>query len=281
MVVTWLAHAPLAQAQAPAAPAAPEAVKVAMKIDLVAWGDTIEGLRINADGKDLKVTALAFEYSKAVAYAGSNILEIFRDAPTAAANPGAPPAAKLPAPPGAPPAAKPPDPQVAVPGPPGELAKRRLKTPDLVALALLPVGSTRVTVLIAPGANGTYQTQVIDDDPSKLPTGRLRIHNYSPIPIAIRCNRQDTVELKLHQSTVVAPVDQGVIYELAYQKDGKWEMQENNMIRVAAAEQVQLVVLQSDAGYFASSDGSRGGYLQTVVLRRNPKQASAVRSEPP
>jgi hypothetical protein len=253
-VVTWLVLAPIAQAQAPA----PASVKVAMKIDLVAWGDTIEGLRINADGKDLKVTALAFEYSKAVVYAGSNILEISRTA-TTAANPGAPPAAKPADHPGA---AKPPL---------SELEQRRLKTPDLVALAILPAGSTRVTVLIAPGANGTYQTQVIDDDPGKLPAGRLRIHNYSPIPIAIRCNRKETVELKLHQSTVVAPVDQGVIYELACLKNGKWEMQENNRIRVAPDEQVQLVILQSEAGYFASSDGSRGGFLQTVVLRRNPK----------
>ena len=255
LLVTWLAHGPLAHAQPPA----PAPVQVAMKIDLVAWGDTIDGLRIHADGTDRNVTALAFEYSKAVAYAGSNILEISRDA-SAAANPVAPP-----------PAAKPAAQAGAAKPPLSELDQRRLKNPDLVALAWLPAGSTRVTVLIAPGANGTYQTQVIDDDPGKLPAGRLRIHNYSPIPIAIRCNRKDTVELKPHQSTVVAPLDQGVIYELAYLKDRKWEMQENNRIRVAAAEQVQLVILRSDAGYFASSDGSCGGFLQTVVLRRYPK----------
>ena len=267
MVVTWLAHAPLAHAQTPA-PAA-----VAMKIDLVAWGEAIEGLRINAGGKDVPVTALAFEYSKAVTYAGSNILEISKGPVTAAANPAAPPPEHAPAvePPDQAPAAKPPDQAGAAKSPLSELDKRRLKAPDLVALALLPADSTRVTVLIAPGANGTYQTQVIEDDPSKLPAGRLRIHNYSSIPIAVRCNLQGAVELKPHQSTVVAPAAQGVIYELAYLQDRKWEMQENNRIRVSAAEQVQLVILQSDAGYFASTDGSRGGFLQTVVLRRNPK----------
>ena len=58
---------------------------------------------------------------------------------------------------------------------------------------------------------------------------------------------------------------------MAYQKDGEWVEQENNIATVRADEQAQLIVLQSDASFFASNDGSHSGFLQTVVLRRSKK----------
>jgi len=231
---------------------APAGTTVSLKLDVVAWGDSIEGLRITTGGKDIAVRAEAFEYSNAVSYNGSNVLEISKTAGAASTSP-------------------PPAPADAEP-PANELEKRRVKNPDLVALALLPSNSRRATVLVAPGANGTYLTYVIDDDPSKLPPGNLRIHNQCSIPIAIRCNSKTSAELKLKESVVVKPVEQVVVYELAYQKDGKWKMQENNIVRVNDTDQVQMIILKSDADFFTSSDGSRGGFLQTVVLRRGQKQ---------
>ncbi len=244
-----LLPAALASGQA-AAPA-----QVAMKLDMVSWGNHIEGLRIKSRGNDLPFTAHSFEYSTPVDYAGPAIMEIYGSggagaAPAEAAPGEAPPAGNLLA----------------------ELAKRRKEKPDLVALALLPAGSKHATVLLAAMPGGIYQTYVIDDDPAKLPPGRLRIHNQTPIPIAVRCNRTTTAELKLGQSTVVKPVDRSVIYELAYERNGKWKMQENNIVTVEDADQVQLIVLKSDADFFTSGDGSRGGFLQTVILRRTLAQ---------
>jgi hypothetical protein len=257
-------------AEAPArAPApVPAASEVAMKMDVVAWGDTIEGLSVKAGTKEIAVTALSFQYSKAINYSGSSIMEISQAPGGAAANLYATPAA-----------AKPQAALSDLKTPPTEFEKRKKENPNLVALAYLPPGSRRVTVLIAPTGNATYQTYVIDDDPTKLPPGRLRIHNYSPLPVALRCNRKETVELKPKQTAVVSPVDQNVIYELAYEKNGKWKMQENNAIQVQDKEQVQLVVLKSDANFFTSGDGSRSGFLQTVLLRRNPSQQAAAEAE--
>lgn len=256
----------IGEESAPAAPApVPTAVEVAMKVDVVAWGDTIEGLSLMAGNKGIPVTALSFQYSKAVNYSGSSILEISQTSGGAAANPYASPDA-------AKPEATPTDAKT----PPSEFEKRKKKNPNLVALAYLPPGSRWVTVLIAPTGNATYQTYVIDDDPTKLPLGQLRIHNYSSMPVALRCNRKESVELRTKQTTVVTPVDQNVVYELAYQKNGKWKMQENNSIQVGDNEQVQLIVLKSDANFFTSSDGSRSGFLQTVLLRRNPRQQAAA-----
>lgn len=246
--LTLLPFAPPASGQA----AVPAETNVTVKIDIVAWGDPIQGLSITSGGKNLPVSALAFEYSKAVSYSGSNVLELSAGSAAPAGD-----SKKIPA-----------DSKSQL----SELDKRRLKNPNLVALAILPTGSKRVTVLIAPAANGTYQTYVIDDDPAKLPPGKLRIHNYSPIPIAVRCNRKESHELKNKQSAVVSPEDGNVIYELAYLNDGKWKMQENNLIRVGDTDQVQMVVLKSEADFFTSGDGSRGGFLQIVTLRRSPKQ---------
>lgn len=236
-------------------------VNVALKMDMVAWGDTIKDLRISSGGKDQVFFALAFQYSKPLLYAGSNILEISRGASTAIVHSDGGPDLK------------PQDKAVDPNAPPlSELEKRRLKNPNLVALALLPTASRHVTVLIASGANGTYETYVIDDDPSKLPLGRLRIHNQSPMAIAVRCNGKENCQLNPKQSALVAPINQCVSYDLAYQAEGQWIMQESSAVKVGESEQAQLIILKSDASYFSSGDGSHGGFLQAVVLRRNKRE---------
>jgi hypothetical protein len=241
-VFTVFLHSPLATAQE---------AQVSLKLDLVAWGSDLPGLTLKSGGKAGAVTALAFRYSKPVAYAGPAVLEIHQSPDEAkAATDNSQNSAPIPA----------------------ELAKRREKDPTIVALANLPPGSKRATVLIAPASGGTYQTFVIDDDPSKLPFGQLRIHNYSPLKVMVRCNNKESKELKIKDSFVVAPQDGHVIYDLAYDNQGKWKIQENNIIAVTKDEQVQFIVLKSDAAFFVNADGSRSGFLQTVVLRRSAKE---------
>ncbi len=226
---------------------------VSLKLDIVAWGPQINGLSLKSGGEDQGITALPFQYSKPVAYTGSALLELHQD-PAAAAKTTEASNSTAPIPP--------------------ELEKRRKETPTLVALARLPAGSKRATVLIAPAASGTYQTFVIDDDPSKLPPGRLRVHNYCPIKIAVGLNGAPPRELATRQSLLVAPRDGQVTYTLAYDRGGKWRMQERNLVTIGGDEQVQFIVIKSDDDHFLSSDGSRSGFLQTVVLRRSGKEAA-------
>lgn len=228
-----------------------------MKLDLVAWGPTLEGLSLKSGGKGEQITAQAFTYSKPVSYSGSSVMQIHQAAAAAsAATDGSKNTAPI----------------------PPELAKLREKDPTIVALARLPAGSRRATVLIAPAQAGTYQTVVIDDDPTKLPFGQLRVHNYSPTKIALRCNGQATREMKIKDAMVVPPKNDQVVYELAYDNQGKWEIQENNLVSVAKDEQVQLIILKSDADFFTSSDGSRSGFLQAVTLRRPAVEAAAAQT---
>jgi hypothetical protein len=237
-----------------AAPAVRAQDAVSMKIDVVSWGSDINGLSFKAAGKGEPITALAFRYSKPVSYSGPAILEIHQEAAAASSATA--------------------DSKNTAPLPP-ELAKRRETDPTVVALAKLPVGSKRATVLIAPAQAGTYQTFVIDDDPTKLPFGKLRVHNYSPIKIAVRCNGKESMEMKTRDSFLAEPQEGQVTYELSYDKQGKWKLQENNIVTVGKDEQVQFIVLKSDADFFTSSDGSRGGFLQSVVLRRPAKDDAA------
>ena len=236
------------------AAAQPATEQVSMKIDLVAWGESISGLSLKAGKNEHPATALSFRYSKPVAYAGSNILEISRNTDAASQPAGADANADiLPA-----------------------IAARRKDNPNLVALAMLPSDSKRVTVLLAPASGGTFTAYVIDDDPSKLPLGRMRIHNLSPFPIAMRCNNESVSKLQTKQAVVVEPKNREIIYELAYQKDGEWVEQENNIATVRETEQAQLIVLKSDATFFTSRDGSRSGFLQTVILRRSKDDGNAL-----
>lgn len=255
---------------------------VTMKIDLVAWGPDIAGLTLGAAGnKKEYVTALAFRYSKAVVYAGSNLLEIHQDQEVAAQVQAANvPISKNDRKSGShqPSPSPPPPPPVMPPA----KAKPGDKS-DVVAHAVLPLDSKRVTILLAPGKNNTYITYVIDDDPSKLPFGRLRIHNMSPLVVALRCNGKKPIEINPKGVVTVPPEKNHVIYELAYKLGETWRMQENNLLTVQDNEQAQMIILKSEDSYFVSSDGSKGGFMQMVVLRRwkevDPPPGSAATTQ--
>ena len=250
---------------------------VSMKIDVVAWGDEIKGLSFKPGSVRDGITALGFRYSTPVAYSGPAIMPIYQSvSPPAAA---AAPAIKLPAegriaPPAPAAAATRADPATTPALEQGlalELEKRRKKEPTLAALAVLPGGACRrATVLLAPAGAGTFTAHVIDDDPSKLPLGQVRIHNLSTFPIALRCNGKPAKQLSNREAILVPAVKDHLIYELAYQLDGEWIVQENNVIPVRPTEQAQMIILKSDNSFFLASDGSRSGFLQIVTLRRGP-----------
>lgn len=249
---------------------AQQAAEATLKVDLVAWGDPIPGLALKP-GAAATTTAQSFTYSETLSYSGPAILEIYQQdaarktearlatsddaahelkpllpTPSEAGDSAAPKQAIL-----------------------EELAKRRKEKPGLVALARLPAAPCRhATVLLAPVGDGTFISHVIDDDPAKLPPGKLRVHNLSPHPVVIRCNGAANKTLAPRASEVF-PADGGqIIYELGYQKDGEWKMQENNILPLRETEQAQMIVLRSDNRFFLSTDGSSGGYLQIVTLRR-------------
>jgi hypothetical protein len=264
-LVAFVAGAPLVFAQTTSSPEAapeaavaapvplPEAVKVSTKLDIISWAETISGLRLKEGGGGKDFTAKAFEYSEPIAYTGSSILEILQT--TQPGNAGA-------SVPKGPVIAK--DPKV----PLTELEKRRLENPSIVALASLPAGSTRATVLMAPATGGTYNTFVIDDDLAKLPLGKVRFHNYCKFPVAFRCHGKVFKELKPKETAIFEPINGQIFYRLYYWMGGEWVLQNSNSVEASDTEQVQLVALQSEAAFFTSSDGSRAGFVQTVTLRR-------------
>jgi hypothetical protein len=243
-----------------------------MKIDLVSWGDDIHGLSLKKGSSKGEITALGFRYSQPVSYSGPVLMEIYQTGSGATKpaevisqddkdhelmplvveeaepKPGDEPRTPI-----------------AI-----ELEKRRKENPGLVALAQLPgLSCRRATVLLAPAAAGTFIAYVIDDDPSKLPPGKLRVHNLSPFEINVRCNSAEAKELKTRGTHVFNAAKNQIIYELAYKKEGEWIVQENNIISIAPADQVQMIVLRSRNQYFLSADGSSGGFLQIVTLRRD------------
>jgi len=250
---------------------------VAMRLDLVAWGDNIPGLTLKSGKKKKTITALAFRYSDPVSYSGPALLKIHQSGAGGTvdndkgrdiegsglggddtAHPRLPTKKEL--------AAQ--EKEV-----PPLLAKLREDDPSIVALVRLPSNSRRATILLAPGPADTYQAHVINDDPSKLPLGRLRVHNLSPLTVAMRFGgSKKLVQLKPRQSIVVPPKNHYVVYELAYKENGTWEVQENNMIQVKPNEQAQFIILKSSNSYFMSSSGSMGGYLQHVLLKREPNR---------
>lgn len=252
-------------------PAGAQQGDVALKIDVVAWGDEIGGLSFKAGEKAGEIKALSFRYSEPVSYTGPALMEIFKNGggtvkpvvqaskedleheskPLVVEEPknadgGAAPKSGLAL----------------------ELEKRRTKTPNLVSLAQLPSGCRRATLLMAPLADGTYLSYVINDDPTKLPLGQIRIHNLCPFPIAMRCNGAQPKELQTREILTVPCADGALTYEIAFKEGDEWKFQEHNIIPVRPDEQTQMIVLRSNNAFFKSADGSTGGFLQAVTLRR-------------
>lgn len=246
--------------------------QVSLKIDLVAWGTDIPGLSVKAGTKSALVTARSFRYSNSLKYTGSNILEISQVSVTAqnADYQPDPETGELPLDlfiknDGA---EKTPTGTV-----PAEIVARRKDNPNLVSLAVIPANSRSITILLAPGPGGTFTSWVIDDDPTKLPFGKLRIHNLSPFQIAFRCTGNVSKELKAKESFSVSPNENHEVgYELAYKVQDAWKKQETNLVTVRDDEQAQMIALKSKERFLVSGDGSQSGFLQMVVLRQSKKQ---------
>ncbi|GHC44113.1 hypothetical protein [Roseibacillus persicicus] len=248
--------------------------KVAMTVDLVAWGDTIEGLSLKTEGKGETLTALPFTYSTPARYTGPALMEVHQkggsnssgnDEEISAedAEHESKPLVVEQKPEDLEDLSKSKDPIVR------ELFRRRETEPSLVALVKLPTNTKRATVLLAPAGGGLYQPYVINDDPSKLPPGKLRVHNLSPFDISMRFSGKQKADLKPGRDSVINAANGRAVYELSYKGPKGWEIQENNVIPVRPTEQTQLIVLKSDNSYFLSSDGAAGGFMQIVILRRS------------
>lgn len=249
-----------------------QTAEVTMRIDVVSWGDEIGGLSIKSGEKDGGITALPFQYSQPVSYSGPAVMEIYKNGDGNVKPRPGPSAEDLLH------ELKPLEPETEKASPDAprqgillELDKRRAKKPNLVALAQLPTGCRRATVLLAPAPGGIYLAYVIDDDPAKLPAGQIRIHNLSPQPVSLRCNGAATKTIKTRASLVLPATHQALSYDLAYELDGEWKFQEHNIIPVREDEQTQMIILRSANSFFHSADGSTGGFLQCVILRRSPK----------
>lgn len=243
-----------------------------MRLDVVAWGDPIGGLSFKSPRGDGKITARAFTYSEPVQYRGPRLLEIHQTGSGKIAQaelPGTPEDEEhrsIPLPVA--------EPKASDDGPPisAELARRRQESPTLVSLALLPANSRRATILLAPAAQGTYRAYVIDDDPAKLPSGSVRVHNLAPLDILMQFSDGTRRELKPGETMNVRAPGGSTSYRLAYREGAEWVVQENNMIPVPEDRQTQFVVLKSDNRFFLSADGATGGYLQSVTLTREPER---------
>lgn len=244
-----------------------KAPTITTKVDLVSIGEDITGLTL---GKKKKaVSALAFRYGQTVLYKGQRIIEISQSNYGGSASP----------------VEEEDHPDALVPLPPQKLPKteidqkdniakaiekRREKNPNLVALAVVPSGSRHVTILLTPAANNTYRTYVINDDPTKLPYGKMRVHNFCKHPISMKFNNRKAQVIPSLKGSQQSPNKHNTLsYLLGYPKNKAWKIQENNILRVTPDEQVQMIILRSRSTFFASSSGSRGGRLQVAVLRRN------------
>jgi len=262
-LVTLILTAPTLSAQKE------DASQVSTRVDLVSLSETIPGLYLGKK-KSKHVSALAFRYNTTLRYKGDRIIEISQ------ANSNSQPKEELsdidkkhelkPLTGNQQPKAKiNSNDKIAL-----AIAKRRKKKPDLVALATIPKGSRHVTILLAPADNNTYLATVINDDPTKLPYGKMRVHNLCKHPISLRFSKRKKPSIIPPKKYIrIAPeANKTLTYLLAYPKNKKWKIQERNIINIPPDEQVQMVILRSRSSFFVSGDGSRSGRLQIAVLRR-------------
>ena len=254
---------------------AQDSESVQAKVNLVAWGPKISGLVLKNPSGDA-VEALPFSYNKSISYSGPSLLAIYKvevqedkpvsdevddgedgiqEEPLEASPSESEKSIDL---------EKVKNPYVKL------LFERREEEPELVSLVPLPSNSKNVTILLAPAAQGTFQPHVIDDDPRKLPKGKLRVHNLTPFPIRVEEIRgQQRCELEPKKQFLFRPNKNNLFtYRISYKKGSKWQVEKSSQIWIRAEEQLQLVILKSEDQFFTSADGTRLGFLQFATLRR-------------
>lgn len=253
--------------------------QVAMRIDFVSWGEDLTGLEVRAGKRTEPVKALAFRYSEVFEYSGPQILALalgegsddsvreMAEAYEARRRSDKAEGLDVPDEPFAPKEAA----KVAEGEIPKALALARVKDPALAVLVKLPAASRRVTILLAPGPDRSLVPHIFNDDPARHPLGMVHVHNLSPHPAALRTASGKNMEMAPGKGFLAPAPGETFAYELAYQTDGVWKVQENNLITVRPKEQIHMVILRSGASFFSSSDGSRGGFMQTAFLRRTAR----------
>jgi hypothetical protein len=251
---------------------------VSTQIDFVSWGEDLYGLEVRSGQDSTPAQALAFRYSKSVKYSGSATLMLalgkdYEEAVKRIAKEYEEQWRSYLEEEGLDASIDQQSPQTVeekvqegdIPKP---LAIARDKDPELAALVKLPPNSKRVTILLLPGPKRSLMARVFNDDPSLHPLGKVRVHNLSQYPISLRSVSGKSLALKPGKSATSSPKDNAFIYELSYQVDGVWKVQENNMIGMSPTDQMHMIILRSDASFFTSSDGSRGGFMQACFLQR-------------
>ncbi|MFT6794634.1 MAG: hypothetical protein ACJAR1_002645 [Rubritalea sp.] len=244
--------------------------KVKVRVDIISMSENIPGLYLGKK-KNKTVNALAFRYHETLKYNGNRVIQISQGS------------------------TKDTEPQFEVskedekdalkPLTAKELpkieadkesellktiTKLREKNPDLVALATVPPGSRQITILLIPAGDNIYSTLVFDDDPSKMPYSKMKIHNFCKHRISMKFSNAKPAIIKPGKMYMVDPKGkQTVSYLLSYPKKKKWKPQESNIIRVTKNQQVRMIILSSKSSFFKSSSGARGGHLQVAVLRRD------------
>ena len=243
-----------------------DSAKISTKVDLVSIGEDIPGLSLGKGKKT--ISALAFRYGKTIRYKGDRVIEISQSSSAKNAQPEEEdhPDALIPLPP-----QKIPSTEVDQKDNIAKaIEKRRKKNPDLVALAVVPSGSRHITILLTPAANSTYRAYVVNDDPTKLPYGKMRVHNFCKHPISMRFNNRKAQIIPSQKGRQESPNASNTLsYFLGYPKNKTWKIQENNILRVTKDEQVQMIIMRSRSSFFVSASGARGGRMQVAVLRRN------------
>lgn len=253
-----------------------DGLQVAMRIDFVSWGEDLAGLEVRSGKRAAPASALAFRYSEPFEYSGPQLLALalgngsdeavkaMAEAYEARRRSDKAEGLDVPDPPFVQKAAA----EVKAGEIPKALALAREKDPALAALVKLPALSRQVTILLAPGPNRSLIPHTFNDDPARHPAGKVRVHNLSPHPISLRTAVGKPLELLPGKNALASAPRETFAYELAYQTDGVWKIQENNLITVRENEQVHMVILRSEASFFSSSDGSRSGFMQSAFLRR-------------
>jgi len=243
--------------------------QVKVRVDLVSLGENIPGLYLGKK-KDRIVNAQAFQYSMTLKYSGDSIIQISQgSSKQIEEQPMSEEDEKH--------ALKPLTakdlPEVETESSDKQLeiiSRLRKKNPNLVALARVPAGSRHITILLRPAANNTFRTLVFNDDPTKMPYGEMKIHNFCKHPIAMKFANGKPAVIKSDKAYRLKPSKkQSVSYLLSYPKKKKWKKQESNIIRVTPDQQVRMIVLNSQSSFFQSASGARGGHLQIAILRRD------------
>lgn len=106
------------------------------------------------------------------------------------------------------------------------------KPPAAIGSVTFPPGATRFTLLAMSKGGGRYQLQALPEDGELLPTGFVRLHNFTGTKLRVTYDKDHAVQIPPAESAYIRPAGRATVIHVYQEDAGVWRKRFNNVVEL-------------------------------------------------